>query len=117
MIQLQHQSTTTPEFTPELKAKWVAALRSKDYRQGFGYLRNPNGDFCCLGVLYDVAGGEWKQVYPGGCYRIAESDTGSLLLNPDGWMFIDWGTQSRLADLNDAGRSFEDIANYIEENL
>lgn len=37
----------------EVKAKWVAALRSGEYPQGKGAL-NRDGKFCCLGVLCDV---------------------------------------------------------------
>lgn len=44
----------------ELKAKWVKALRSGEYKQGHGSLcrRADDGSysFCCLGVLEDVAG-------------------------------------------------------------
>lgn len=40
-----------------LKAKWVEALRSGDYRQGEGQLHNNDNDtFCCLGVLCVVMG-------------------------------------------------------------
>jgi hypothetical protein len=47
----------------EVKAKWVAALRSGKYDQTKGYLRRTkpskmSGDapgFCCLGVLCDIA--------------------------------------------------------------
>ena len=38
----------------EIKAKWVNALRSGDYEQGQGALKNPNGQYCCLGVLCDL---------------------------------------------------------------
>lgn len=40
-----------------IKKKWVAALRSGDYKQGRGRLRRhtPEGDvFCCLGVLCNL---------------------------------------------------------------
>ena len=37
----------------KIKALWVAALRSGDYEQGIGQLRNEN-KFCCLGVLCDL---------------------------------------------------------------
>lgn len=38
----------------ELKDKWVAALRSGEYKQGRSYLKR--GDlYCCLGVLCEVA--------------------------------------------------------------
>lgn len=34
--------------------KWVAALRSGEYKQGFGELKANNNSFCCLGVLCDI---------------------------------------------------------------
>ena len=38
----------------EIKAEWVKALRSGEYKQGGGALHR--GDhFCCLGVLCDIA--------------------------------------------------------------
>ena len=38
---------------PKIKARWIAALRSGEYTQGRGQLRD--GDkFCCLGVLCDL---------------------------------------------------------------
>lgn len=38
----------------DIKARWVAALRSGEYEQGTDYLCN-DGKFCCLGVLSDLA--------------------------------------------------------------
>jgi hypothetical protein len=38
----------------EIKAQWIAALRSGEYARGKGYL-NRQGMFCCLGVLCEVA--------------------------------------------------------------
>ncbi len=35
--------------------KWVAALRSGNYRQGTGQFRDRNNKFCCLGVLCDIS--------------------------------------------------------------
>jgi hypothetical protein len=40
---------------PEIKQRWVEALRSGDYKQGRGYLLQ-SGEYCCLGVLCDLAG-------------------------------------------------------------
>jgi hypothetical protein len=40
-------------MNPEIKQKWVDALRSGEYQQGRNSLRNGNG-FCCLGVLCDL---------------------------------------------------------------
>lgn len=49
----------------EWKDKWVAALRSGEYKQGIGHLQTKDGGFCCLGVLCDVVHkelgiGEWE---------------------------------------------------------
>lgn len=38
---------------PEVKEKWVNALRSGEYSQSGGYLRTASG-YCCLGVLCDL---------------------------------------------------------------
>lgn len=38
--------------------KWLLALESGDYKQGTGYLRTKNNEFCCLGVLCDLAAKE-----------------------------------------------------------
>jgi hypothetical protein len=40
-------------MNPEVKAKWVAALRSGKYIQGHGRLSSHN-QHCCLGVLCEV---------------------------------------------------------------
>ena len=40
---------------PELKVKWLAALRSGEYRQEKNVLHNPEtGGYCCYGVLRPV---------------------------------------------------------------
>jgi hypothetical protein len=53
----------------EIKEKWVAALRSGEYKQGTEYL-NRNGNFCCFGVLTDLyiqeKGLEWEDNWMGG---------------------------------------------------
>ena len=36
--------------------KWVDALRSGDYKQGNGCLRDHNDNYCCLGVACEVLG-------------------------------------------------------------
>jgi len=42
-----------PKLKPEIKERWLEALRSGKYKQTTGYLRDDDG-FCCLGVLCDV---------------------------------------------------------------
>jgi len=116
-------------MSPELKAKWVSALRSGAYQQGHGTLRRGDA-FCCIGVLCDVSGlGEWAG---------SESEKDAYILLED-WMggAIDdkhlkkFGlaavTQERLIRMND-GRtedpnvdqpkcSFDEIADYIEAHV
>lgn len=106
-------------MNPELKQKWLAALRSGNYRQGQGQLHNADNQFCCLGVLCDIVdpsrwsdrdGGE-SYVYLGlTCISMpAESflsDVGLTQLVAD-----------ELADLNDHGATFTEIADRIEAEL
>lgn len=50
-----------PKLVPEIKQRWVEALRSGEYRQGFNKLcviDSEDSDerlYCCLGVLCDLA--------------------------------------------------------------
>ena len=48
-------------MTPELKQKWLDALRNGKYKQGESYLRNRDNKYCCLGVLCEVANYDWKE--------------------------------------------------------
>ena len=41
------------KLKPEIKEKWLKALRSGEYAQTNGALSNEEG-FCCLGVLCDI---------------------------------------------------------------
>lgn len=44
----------------QLKAKWVEALRSGEFKQGQGRLHNTENDsYCCLGVLCKLSGAVW----------------------------------------------------------
>src|ERR1044072_7016718 len=95
----------------ELKAKWVKALRSGEYKQGQWKLRTADGAHCCLGVLACVSG-------------IGISDDGSTVPKGRG---VGYGpivdliggdaTRAKLTGMNDHGESFAKIADYIEQNL
>lgn len=39
---------------------WVPQLLNGTYQQGRNTLRDAKGNMCCLGVLYDSQGGEWR---------------------------------------------------------
>jgi hypothetical protein len=88
----------------ELKAKWVAALRSGKYAQGQGdYFDPETGTYCCLGVL-DIV------------------DLGDACTNLHLWGEAESkaGESSQLQELirmNDTGKSFSEIADWIEANL
>lgn len=50
------------KLKPDVKAKWLEALRSGQYQQGRFYLHREldegRDQFCCLGVLCDIAAKE-----------------------------------------------------------
>lgn len=72
-------------MNPEIKAKWLAALRSGAYTQGIGQLvryTNRESKYCCLGVLCDVL---TKEGIPGLMY----SDNQSNGSNMPGWEYQD----------------------------
>ncbi len=94
----------------ELKAKWVAALRGGAFPQGKFQLHSA-GRYCCLGVLCVIAGHSTNVLgdvsYPGD-------------INIDVGLSHDICQQ--LAYMNDgesdwSGKSFTEIADYIEANL
>lgn len=46
----------------DFKDQWVSALRSGKYQQGKGYLRLTDNRFCCLGVACDLLGVKWNKI-------------------------------------------------------
>ena len=112
----------------ELKAKWVAALRSGEYKQGYGRLFSPREkSYCCLGVLCDV-------IDPKGWDMVTSEDgkeycNGHVLdaphVDPQGAIseyvdgnIIDKALQVQLANKNDSRNyNFTEIAMFIEANV
>lgn len=99
----------------ELKAKWIEALRSGRYEQGRERLRSDDG-FCCLGVLCDVYdSSQWVTDPELGGYLYDKAYAFLPTFLP---AFAALGpTEATLAGLNDEGKSFVEIADYIEANL
>jgi hypothetical protein len=109
----------------EVKARWALALRSGDFAQGDVYLCKvlPDGSrkHCCLGVLCEIHGEtrvtsvQWDdraslQTYDG---RVS-----SLPEVVSRWAQLSYNDEADLIDMNDKqGKSFGEIANYIEEKL
>lgn len=107
----------------EMKQKWVEALRSGKYRQGKNYL-NANGAFCCLGVLCDLSGeGKWvpdKDVELAGVqkYVVNVRFNGNRACLPvEIAEKYDVHNPGPLITMNDGGKTFAEIADYIEANL
>jgi len=108
---------------PDLKAEWVAALRSGKYRQAHQALRD--GDcYCCLGVLCDVIDptGWDGAVYDGEDNELSRHVRERAGITPEQMEDLMW--------LNDGcnpathpnrqrieRHSFEQIAAHIEANL
>jgi hypothetical protein len=123
----------------DLATKWVKALRSGEYKQTKNVLKDERGRFCCLGVLCDVMG------YKFGPVQDIEIGPACEVIGPDGFGTSEFfslptevqelaqiatGTGSfelgsdddenfeehDLAQMNDAGTSFEEIADLIESH-
>lgn len=111
----------------ELKAKWVAALRSGKYKQATGTLNDCGGGYCCLGVLLDISGrGLWRS----SSYEFEADDGESLYCDGDLGrrvrilMRINPDQEEKLVGMNDGEPEegvkpipFEEIALWIEQNL
>lgn len=99
---------------------WLDGLRSGEYEQGSGFLRR--GDqHCAIGVLCAVSGEiEFKETnnpnFPG-LYLCEHKESG---LGAGFHACEHWVTEKqwrRISDMNDEGRSFAQIANWIEANV
>lgn len=118
---------------PELKKRWTDALRSGEYDQTQGWLRDKRG-FCCLGVACEVFGPEvGLDVKPTTSAVKDHWLYGNLsdnlpieligLLETDGYgtlkkeIEFEGGTYTTLQGLNDAGMSFSEIADIIDEQF
>lgn len=109
----------------EIADKWVAALRSGEYKQSRYSLTDGQG-FCCLGVLCDLARKEGLGNFDNGEFisAINEDDYSSSHLPKvvSDWADIDTSggyvpsLGNSLMHLNDNGQTFEYLADVIEQN-
>lgn len=110
----------------DVKERWVAALRSGEFKQGTGRLRDEVGGHCCLGVLCQLVNPEgweakkpehmpWEQTFN----RYKDSEEWTKLPEPlREEVEITDEEEKKLIVLNDVeATSFNGIADYIEENL
>lgn len=130
----------------EIKTRWLEALRSGEYEQGRKVLRTADDKFCCLGVLCELAVADGAITsrtvkeglgdgevslwwYEGemvdGSAVWMNSSTTTLPAKAVEWAGLDKtnpgveidGETLSLAGLNDEGRTFDEIADLIEEQL
>lgn len=115
----------TKKMNPEAKAKIVAALRSGEYKQGTGKLRDTDGSCHCVwGVICAVSGlGQWDAENIFQCdgdqgYAIppqtVQNWTGS---DESQEVTINGRTQSLIAHNDEGTATFEEMATAIEEQL
>jgi hypothetical protein len=110
----------------EVQQHWVDALRSGEYEQCEGGLRNKKDKRCCLGVLtqlYIDDGHELRASYSNvwGKWEYGENKERNYLLpEVTKWAGLAnnaGGYQNRaLTDDNDSGKTFAEIADIIEAN-
>jgi len=126
-------------MNPEIKAQWVADLRSGEFEQGQNYL-NVDGKLCCLGVLCEQAvktgvidshdNGYGIVIYDGKDNVLSEKvrawaglpEAGPEVVNESNPSVTVDDTAVSLAELNDGEngwtrRTFEQIADIIDAQL
>jgi hypothetical protein len=113
----------------DIKRQWVTALRSGEYAQTRGNLRDQNG-FCALGVLCDVyasQGGGPRDWHWGGwdsknsCFPFEGQGLRRRVTVPKPVLdeiCLSRSSRHFVTALNDGGRiPFTEIADWIEVNL
>lgn len=101
------------KLPPDLKTKWLEALRSGQYKQGTSCLHNEDS-YCCLGVFSEIQG-RLAGAYDG------IDGSGLLLSDNNPHNFLNaveiceiCGIPCGLACINDKGATFAEIADIIE---
>ncbi len=114
----------------EIADKWVKALRSGEYKQCEGALRNYNASYYCLGVLCEISSlDKWieSEIFDDECGENTENEN-DFYLGKDELLpreVMRWSDMKSnngifkgddLASLNDSGITFNEIADIIEEH-
>jgi hypothetical protein len=120
-----------------VKNLWVEALRSGEFKQGTGELKNSDNAYCCLGVLCEIYSKEMKRMKK----KAPKFEEDNSYLNKQGVLpeeVMKWSgmnseegslnnsykikanlknstSYSYLITLNDDGASFKRIAQIIEK--
>lgn len=118
------------KMKPEIKAKWLEALRSGEFEQSTGALCEVDGGYCCLGVLSELAVREgvaekWLREEDEGIYHFGKKkgDKSSefLPVSVRKWAGLVSDNpavpKGNLAVLNDQHVPFSEIADLIEQHF
>lgn len=117
----------------EIKEQWCAALRSGEYQQCNSTLHHVKGGFCCLGVLTDLyikekgldeTNSGWLLDNSGQYYGF-NGEENYLPVEVKEWAGLGFRSPqvkvkedyAYLLQLNDSGRPFKEIADFIEIQL
>lgn len=105
----------------EIKTKWINALLSGQYKQGDHTLRKYDNTYCPLGVLCDVVDPtRWEsqcgKTYFGFNYH-GDIRTGFLPVSLSQALQITPSEEDKIVMMNDGGRSFKEIAEWIKRYL
>lgn len=113
-----------------LKSKWIEALTNGEYIQTKGllfdgYLEDGKPKMCCLGVLESICGTN-NDIILGLAmpYDIKDEKYNVIRKSPEEILGqticlegVSTTIETNLASMNDEGKTFEEIAEYIKENL
>lgn len=112
---------TYTKLPEQFKNQWVEALRSGNYEQGRVYLYNKSysgpATYCCLGVACSILG----QKIPSDHFILGSSNPFFKYRSEFGLIPAELAddsiTQIQLSKFNDRGATFNQIADWIENNL
>jgi len=115
-------------MTPELKRKWIKALRSGEYRKSTAVLkrffRTTEPRHCCIGVLCELVKDDFEdaknliQRRPDFGGHASRTSVGAIMdFRTLGHVGLSNEHQKTLTNMNDKGASFDRIANWIEKRL
>lgn len=106
----------------DIEDLWVQALLSGDYEQGKDRLVDTDENWCCLGVLCDLA--VESGAVPGlirykDHFKTSPNDRHDNMPPPSvyEWAGLDEGEAMFLSDLNDQGTPFSAIATVIRRMI
>lgn len=102
--------------------RWIRWLRETDFEQTDGELREDDS-FCCLGIAchYSTKMKRKKRFEADKIhYQFTETNDehyGYLPADFRRWVGLTYDEELELMEMNDEGKSFDEIADWLEENV